>query len=259
MAVTLGKGTKYNSKTKTGWKREGDRWVYYEKGVKKRSAELGKKFLSAIDKKVVKPVGNALRDASRIGQSSDYFDKTKGRYLTKNELRAKNIKDNKKKVKIRKVEVEKTKPENRQERIKREGLATWRVNSDAQKKLNIDKKRVKVDPPKTTNKTTSTTERKKIPGEFPGTREEFDKKYAIEDKGGKKESNNNKVKIKKDKPKEEKKNLNIKKGETEAEARAKWEKKTRNSPARRSGEFTKDELWELHKKHKKWKKANNRR
>ena len=159
----------------------------------------------------------------------------------------------------RKVEVEKTKPETRQERIKREGLATWRVNSDAQKKLNIDKKRVKVDPPKTTNKTTSTTERKKIPGEFPGTREEFNKKYGIEDKGDKKESNNNKVKIKKDKPKEEKKNLNIKKGETEAEARAKWEKKTRNSPARRSGNFTKDELWEQHKKHKKWKKANNRR
>ena len=104
----------------------------------------------------------------------------------------------------RKVEVEKTKPETRQEKIKREGLATWRVNSDAQKKLNIDKKRVKVDPPKTTNKTTSTTERKKIPGEFPGTREEFDKKYAIEDKGGKKESNNNQVKIKQEdsKPKE---------------------------------------------------------
>ena len=43
----------------------------------------------------------------------------------------------------RKVEVEKTKPETRQERIKREGLATWRVNSEAQKKLNIDKKKVK--------------------------------------------------------------------------------------------------------------------
>ena len=159
----------------------------------------------------------------------------------------------------RKVEVEKTKPETRQERIKREGLATWRVNSEAQKKLNIDKKKVKVDPPKTTNKTTSTTERKKIPGEFPGTREEFDKKYAIEDKGDKKESNNNKVKIQKNEPKEEKKNLNIKKGETEAEARKKWEKKTRNSPARRSGKFTDDELWERHKEHKKWKKANNRR
>ncbi len=115
----------------------------------------------------------------------------------------------------RKVEVEKTKPETRQERIKREGLATWRVNSDAQKKLNIDKKRVTVDPPKTTNKTTSTTERKKIPGEFPGTREEFDKKYAIEDKGDKKESNNNKVKIKQEdsKPKEVNQKVKIKQTE----------------------------------------------
>jgi hypothetical protein len=215
MAVTIGKGTKYNSKTKTGWKREGDRWVYYEKGVKKKSAELGKKFLSAINKKVVKPVGNALRDASRIGQSSDYYDKTKGRYLTKNELRAKNIKDNKNKVKIRKVEVEKTKPETRQEKIKREGLATWRVDADEQKKLNINKKKIKVDPPKTTNKTTSTTERKKIPGEFPGTREEFDKKYAIEDKGDKKESNNNKVKIKQEDSKPKEVNQKVKINKTE--------------------------------------------
>lgn len=115
----------------------------------------------------------------------------------------------------RKVEVEKTKPENRQEKIKREGLATWRVNSDAQKKLNIDKKRVKVDPPKTTNKTTSTTERKKIPGEFPGTREEFDKKYAIEDKGGKKESNNNQVKIKQEDSKPKEVNQKVKINKTE--------------------------------------------
>ena len=115
----------------------------------------------------------------------------------------------------RKVEVEKTKPETRQEKIKREGLATWRVNSDAQKKLNIDKKRVKVDPPKTTNKTTSTTERKKIPGEFPGTREEFDKKYAIEDKGGKKESNNNQVKIKQEDSKPKEVNQKVKINKTE--------------------------------------------
>ena len=137
----------------------------------------------------------------------------------------------------RKVEVEKTKPETRQERIKREGLATWRVNSDAQKKLNIDKKRVKVDPPKTTNKTTSTTERKKIPGEFPGSREEFDKKYGtgskkipgefpgtreefnkkygIEDKGDKKESNNNKVKIKQEDSKPKEVNQKVKINKTE--------------------------------------------
>ena len=40
---------------------------------------------------------------------------------------------------------------------------------------------------------------------------------------------------------------------TEAEERAAWEKKTRNSPARRSGAFSKDELWDLQKKHRKWK------
>jgi len=40
--------------------------------------------------------------------------------------------------------------------------------------------------------------------------------------------------------------------ETEADARAKWEKKTRNSPARRSGAWDADELWEKQKKHRKW-------
>ena len=39
----------------------------------------------------------------------------------------------------------------------------------------------------------------------------------------------------------------------EADERAKWEKKTRNSPARRSGAFSKDELWEQQKKHRKFK------
>jgi len=41
--------------------------------------------------------------------------------------------------------------------------------------------------------------------------------------------------------------------ETEAEARAKWEEKTKNSPARRSGAWHKDELWEKQKAHRKWK------
>ena len=39
----------------------------------------------------------------------------------------------------------------------------------------------------------------------------------------------------------------------EADERAKWEKKTRNSPARRSGAWSKDELWEKQKAHRKWK------
>jgi len=41
--------------------------------------------------------------------------------------------------------------------------------------------------------------------------------------------------------------------ETEAEARAKWEKKSKNSPARRSGAWSDDELWEKQKAHRKWK------
>ncbi len=41
--------------------------------------------------------------------------------------------------------------------------------------------------------------------------------------------------------------------ETEAEARAKWEEKSKNSPARRSGAWSKDELWEKQKAHRKWK------
>ena len=41
---------------------------------------------------------------------------------------------------------------------------------------------------------------------------------------------------------------------TEAEERKEWEKKTRRSPARRSGAFSDDELWEQQKKHRQWKK-----
>ena len=39
----------------------------------------------------------------------------------------------------------------------------------------------------------------------------------------------------------------------EAEDRKEWEKKTRNSPARRSGAFSDEELWEKQKKHRQWK------
>jgi len=44
--------------------------------------------------------------------------------------------------------------------------------------------------------------------------------------------------------------------EIEAEARKKWEDKTRNSPARKSGAFTDDQLWEQQKKHRKWKETD---
>ena len=39
---------------------------------------------------------------------------------------------------------------------------------------------------------------------------------------------------------------------TAAEERAAWLKKTRNSPAARSGAFSDDERWELQQKHRKW-------
>ena len=39
----------------------------------------------------------------------------------------------------------------------------------------------------------------------------------------------------------------------EAKDREEWEKKTRNSPARRSGAFSDEELWEKQKKHRQWK------
>ena len=60
-----------------------------------------------------------------------------------------------------------------------------------------------------------------------------------------KEKNKTKAKVKEKTP-----------AETEAEARKAWEKKTRNSPARKSGAFTDDQLWAQQKKHRKWKSTN---
>ena len=40
---------------------------------------------------------------------------------------------------------------------------------------------------------------------------------------------------------------------SELDERDRWEQKTQNSPARSSGAFTDDELWELQKKHREWK------
>ena len=51
----------------------------------------------------------------------------------------------------------------------------------------------------------------------------------------------------------------VKKKKTEAELKKEWLKKTRNSPAAKSGAFTDEQRWQQHKKHQKWKKANNRR
>ena len=159
----------------------------------------------------------------------------------------------------RKVKVEQTKPETIQERIKREGLADWRVDSNEQKKLNINKKKVQVDKPQTktnkttSNKTTSNNGRKRIPGEFPGTREEFDKKYGTGDAGKKKTADKD-LTIKKDKVKTKTSNQKKEKSQEQID----WEKKTRNSPARKSGKFSDEELWLRHKEHQDWKKRNNR-
>ena len=40
--------------------------------------------------------------------------------------------------------------------------------------------------------------------------------------------------------------------------REEWEQRTQNSPARRSGAFTDDELWALQQKHREWKAARER-
>ena len=40
--------------------------------------------------------------------------------------------------------------------------------------------------------------------------------------------------------------------------REEWERKTQNSPARRSGAFTDDELWALQQKHREWKASRGR-
>ena len=41
--------------------------------------------------------------------------------------------------------------------------------------------------------------------------------------------------------------------------RQEWEKKTRNSPARKSGAFTADQLWKAQQRHREWKKKNKRK
>ena len=71
-------------------------------------------------------------------------------------------------------------------------------------------------------------------------------------KNNKKESNNNKVTI-------NKKQTQPKKKEGKSEAQIAWEKKTRNSPARKSGAFTDGQLWKQHLKHKAWKKRMGRK
>tara|TARA_A100000164_G_C21888609_1_gene764137 strand:- start:544 stop:1506 length:963 start_codon:yes stop_codon:yes gene_type:complete len=65
------------------------------------------------------------------------------------------------------------------------------------------------------------------------------------------------------KPKEELKSTKVvKKKESKKSDKSKeqiaWEKKSKNSPARKSGAFTDKELWEQYKKHQKWLKKNNR-
>tara|TARA_R100000008_G_scaffold78943_1_gene60276 strand:+ start:395 stop:1135 length:741 start_codon:yes stop_codon:yes gene_type:complete len=81
----------------------------------------------------------------------------------------------------------------------------------------------------------------------------FDPRGEERDKAAKKNQVKNiKIGTQKEDPKKPK--LDPKPKKTEAEERAEWEKKTRNSPARRSGAWSKDELWEKQKKHRQWKK-----
>ena len=62
-----------------------------------------------------------------------------------------------------------------------------------------------------------------------------------------------------DKPKDKvkSKNKESKKKEKSKEQIA-WEKKSKNSPARKSGAFTDEQLWKQYKKHQEWLKKNNR-
>lgn len=63
------------------------------------------------------------------------------------------------------------------------------------------------------------------------------------------------VKPKKQEPKKKK----LTSAQIEANERKAWEKKTRNSPARKSGAFTSDQLWQRQKEHRKWKKRMGRK
>ena len=71
----------------------------------------------------------------------------------------------------------------------------------------------------------------------------------------------NKVKVVKA-PKEQLKAKTVVKKDKKNSGKSKeqiaWEKKSKNSPARKSGAFTDKELWEQYKKHQKWLKKNNR-
>ena len=59
--------------------------------------------------------------------------------------------------------------------------------------------------------------------------------------------------------KQEPKKKKLTSAQIEANERKAWEKKTRNSPARKSGAFTADQLWERQKKHREWKKRMGRK
>ena len=59
--------------------------------------------------------------------------------------------------------------------------------------------------------------------------------------------------------KQEPKKKKLTSAQIEANERKAWEKKTRNSPARKSGAFTADQLWQRQKEHRKWKKRMGRK
>ena len=124
MGLTIGKGTKYDPKTKTGWKREGGKWVYYNKGKKQQHSNiLGK---------IQKNVGKGLSDVGNIGKSSDTYSKEKGRYLTVFEERRLKEGQKPKGWNKEKLDEKKKRSEN--------PLKTWRVDSDKNRQLQTERK-----------------------------------------------------------------------------------------------------------------------
>lgn len=109
-----------------------------------------------------------------------------------------------------------TKP-TRSEELKK-GMATWRVDSEEQKKLNKGKtgKNIKIK--------TKKTDKKDSGGNTGGTTTTVTKSKLTP-------------------------------AQKEERAKNKWLEKTRNSPAQKSGAFDPKKLWELHKHHQGFKKA----
>ena len=88
-----------------------------------------------------------------------------------------------------------------------------------------------------------------------------DEGYGAHVRGQQKKTEAEKLKVNKETNKEsntksenkaDKLKITAPKKEDKSEAQLKWEKKSKNSPARKSGAFTDKQLWEQRKKHKAW-------